>query len=316
MIMNGLFTLILLIKLAELTEINEKNNQLVDTTIDQSNDVYLDNLAIYISLSSVNQSSANLEYIFINRNTTNDGDDQFDMSVQQNFNKIYLTNPAKTYKIINFYYKLNGFNNYRFLNDTLDKTATANGEFIYYKNKFNLNNLNTSAYYNVKLVLEYRLMSDGGAAYFIHSNTIEFYTYDKCNCKLNNTLNDDLVNCVLNNCTCKPYYDGISCEKCAKYAYYNENTQQCEPCPCEPTIKSSGECSFEKNVDSQMSYVKCNQCYLPYIGVLCEQCDSYYYKHSNGLCLPCMCNGNTSPLAKQHCHNLTGNIYDISNMFT
>lgn len=138
---------------------------------------------------------------------------------------------------------------------------------------------------------------------------IEFITNNKCNCKINTTIsngyNED--NCEINKCKCKDCYEGSNCNKCKSNCYLNNQTLECVKCPCDLN-KSDGLCLFDQDYDS----IRCNSCILPSIGLLCDECDAYYYKSLSNDCLPCTCNSNSNPLARRHCNDLDGECINCS----
>jgi hypothetical protein len=205
---------------------------------------------------------------------------------------------------INFQYSINEVTNTYLNYSKIEFYYTINNK------SFNLNESNRSIIIDhliestkYKIIFILVLKEDLTNRTIRSNDMIEFITNNKCNCKINTTIsngyNED--NCEINKCKCKDCYEGSNCNKCKSNCYLNNQTLECVKCPCDLN-KSDGLCLFDQDYDS----IRCNLCILPSIGLLCDECDTYYYKSLSNDCLPCTCNSNSNPLARRHCNDLDG----------
>lgn len=260
-----------------------------------------------LSLATVNSSTATFDYYI----TKTLDDDVFDAMSAKDEIEADVNEDLLNFKFISNLISMSSIDGSIIIKSHESLNRLQNG--VHAANTFDVDGLNSSTVYEITLYLHLNYTSNSSTARdLLRSNTIRFETFDKCNCNtkgvqtlLNpSSVNQSCIDDAPNICICKSCYRGDSCDKCNELCYLNEfNT--CDKCPCDLS-RSNGKCGLIKDAaNPHKVLIKCDACNWPYIGLLCNECDIGFYKTSDGICAPCICNNNTEDNTNK-CDDLTG----------
>ncbi|XP_047437735.1 laminin subunit beta-3-like [Mugil cephalus] len=102
----------------------------------------------------------------------------------------------------------------------------------------------------------------------------------KCSCFGAGSLSD-VCDQVTGQCSCRPHFHGLNCDKCSQGYWRPFLSDRCEPCGCDPTRSSSDSC------DQLTGQCRCRP---GFGGRTCTECPDNTYGDPLIGCQPCRCN--------------------------